>query len=230
MTVEAMTDRRECGGDAAAFALGALADDEVPAFRAHLERCADCRDEVASFETVASILPTSAPQVGVPTAVKRRVMTEVRADARRRTAERRPRFAPRALFGRSAAGFAALASVAVLIVAVVLIASGGSSHREISATVAWHPGSATLRLGSGRSELIVRRMPQPPSGHVYEVWVQHGGGSPSPTSALFDVNSAGSAAVEVPGDLHGVRAVMVTAEPAGGSTKPTSPPVIVARL
>ena len=225
-----MTDHRECGGDAAAFALGALPEDEVRTFRAHLEQCPDCRDEVASYESVASVLPLSATQVAVPAAVKRRVMTEVKADARQRSPERRPRVAFPTVFARPAAGFAALASVAVLIVAVVLIASGGSSHREISATVAWHPGSATLRVGSGRPELIVRRMPQPPSGRVYEVWLQRGSGPPSPTNALFDVNSAGSAAVEVPGDLHGVSTVMVTAEPAGGSPKPTSQPVIVARL
>ena len=36
--------------------------------------------------------------------------------------------------------------------------------------------------------------------------------------------------VDVPGNLHGVTHVMVTREPAGGTQKPTHPPVIRAYL
>jgi len=36
--------------------------------------------------------------------------------------------------------------------------------------------------------------------------------------------------VGVPGSLNGVKVVMVTTEPLGGSKVPTSSPVIVARL
>ena len=46
--------------------------------------------------------------------------------------------------------------------------------------------------------------------------------------ALFTVNAAGSADVPVRADLRGVRELLVTEEPAGGSQVPTSPPVIVA--
>ncbi len=56
------------------------------------------------------------------------------------------------------------------------------------------------------------------------------GGSPQPTDALFSVSSSGGATVAVPGGVTGARAVLVTAEPLGGSRAPTSPPVIVARL
>jgi hypothetical protein len=50
------------------------------------------------------------------------------------------------------------------------------------------------------------------------------------TDALFNVTSAGRASVGVPVSLAGARAVMVTAEPRGGSLRPTSAPVIVATL
>jgi hypothetical protein len=62
------------------------------------------------------------------------------------------------------------------------------------------------------------------------MWVQRGHAQPTPTGTLFSVTSAGSAAVGVPGSLHGVSAVMVTEEPVGGTLVPTSAPVIVARV
>jgi anti-sigma-K factor RskA len=73
-------------------------------------------------------------------------------------------------------------------------------------------------------------MRQAPSGRVYEVWMQRGTSAPVPTHSLFDVPHDGSASVALPGDLHGVRVVMVTLEPAGGSPHPTSAPVITAKL
>ncbi len=43
---------------------------------------------------------------------------------------------------------------------------------------------------------------------------------PQPTDALFTVTRAGAGSVEVPGSLRGVREVMVTSEPLGGSSAP----------
>jgi hypothetical protein len=87
-----------------------------------------------------------------------------------------------------------------------------------------------VRVVSGRGELIVRHMPPPPGGKIYEVWLERDGRNPTPTSALFDVTSSGAGAVDIPGDLRGVREVLVTPEPRGGSLAPTHLPVIVARL
>ena len=52
---------RECGGDVAAYALGALDPAESDAFLRHLDACAVCRDELASFQEVVDALPMSAP-------------------------------------------------------------------------------------------------------------------------------------------------------------------------
>jgi hypothetical protein len=63
------------------------------------------------------------------------------------------------------------------------------------------------------------------------VWLDHGGGrTPQPTDALFSVSREGHATVDVPGDLDGVKAVLVTDEPLGGSRIPTRAPVIAATL
>jgi hypothetical protein len=82
-------------------------------------------------------------------------------------------------------------------------------------------------LGS-RAELSVSGMPQPPIGEVYEVWLMNAGqAKPQPTDALFNVTNAGTATVDVPrGATSGVREVLVTSEPLGGSQTPTGAPLL----
>lgn len=81
---------------------------------------------------------------------------------------------------------------------------------------------ATLRRIGTHAELEVSGMSEPPRGEVYEVWLDRSHAPPQGTDALFTVTGAGNGSVEVPGDLRGVREVMVTVEPLGGSLRPTS--------
>jgi anti-sigma-K factor RskA len=220
-----MTEDRDCGGDVAAYALGALDRDEAEAFRAHLARCVVCRDELTAFREVVDVLPMSAPAYEAPPGLRRRVLHAVAeesrglapAPGRRRLALPRPALAM---------GFA----LAVAAVAVVLALGSSSSPaaRVIDARVSGQ-GSARLRVAKGHAELVVHRFSAPPDGQIYEVWLQRGGVA-HPTKALFSVNNQGDADVDVPGSLHGVSRVMVTREPAGGTSKPTHSPVISAAL
>ena len=100
----------------------------------------------------------------------------------------------------------------------------------IQASVIGMPGNAHLRVVGGRAELVVNRLPPPPAGRIYEVWVERRHQRSVPTHALFSVTAAGAADVGVPVTLRDVNTIMVTEEPAGGSLTPTNPPVIVARL
>ncbi len=79
-----MSGTHDCGGDAAAYVLGALEPDEAEALpRATWTGASSAATSVASFQQVADALPMSAPQYPVPARLRRRVLTEVRADARR---------------------------------------------------------------------------------------------------------------------------------------------------
>jgi anti-sigma-K factor RskA len=225
-------DRRleACGGNAAPYVLGALTDEESEAFRRHLDSCTICREEVAAVQVVASALPAAAPQLTAPRDLKRRVMGTVREDARGESAHPRERAARRVPRWRGALAGVAVAALVVLLVAVVFAPGGGSGGaRVIRAEVRVPGASALLRLQNGQAQLTISRLPQSPRGRVYEVWLKRSG-APQPTDALFTVSSQGAATVGVPGVGHGVREVMVTSEPIGGSLHPTRAPVIVARL
>jgi anti-sigma-K factor RskA len=216
--------------DAAAYVLGALTAEEHERFSGHLAACPECREEVARLQVAADALPLSTPQLSAPPELKRRVMEAVEEpQPGRRPVRREAARAPRRW---AMGGVVALAAVAVVLAVVALASTGGSGSapaRVVRAQVQTRGASATLRIDGGRGELVVNGMPQVPPRGTYEVWVQRGA-APQPTDALFSVSGAGAATVAVPGSMAGVRRVLVTAEPLGGTTTPTSPPVIVARL
>lgn len=227
---DSMTDHEQFSAEAAAYVLGALELDELQAFRTHLATCPICRDEVASLRGVADALPLSAPQYEAPPRLRRGVMAAVRAEPRTAPAPTRRRL-PRLRLPRPVLAGALAVVLAFAVVGVVELASGGSSGvRIIPARTTLASTTAQLRLGDGRSELVVRHLPAPPAGHIYQVWFQHGRAAPSPTNALFSVSSSGAGDVGLPGSLKGVSTVMVTPEPDGGSLQPTHAPVIVAQL
>ncbi|HEY0517050.1 MAG TPA: anti-sigma factor [Solirubrobacteraceae bacterium] len=234
--------------DVAAYVLGALGEDEHDTFVAHLSSCAVCRDEVAALQRVASALPSAVPQLASPPELKRRVMDTVRVEA----GLREPRVAASARsqsggsrwsrgegarVGRRAPGsrrgalgaLAGLAAIAIAIAIAVAGSDGGSSSRVIQAQVTVPHATVAVKLSGGHAELDVAGMPQSPRDHVYEVWIKRSGDA-QPTDALFTVSAAGRATVGVPGSISGVKQIMVTAEPRGGSVVPTSKPVIVASL
>ena len=225
-----------CGDSAAPFVLGALTDEEHEVFLRHLETCAVCREEVAALRVVASALPAVAPQLTAPPELKQRVMASVRAEldesevpaperARRRTARAMPRWRP--LLAPVALGSLA---VAVVLAAIALsFGTGGGGARVIRAEVTPPHASASVRVSAGHAQLDISGMPQTSAQRVYEVWVKRSGAA-QPTDALFTVTARGDATVGVPGSVAGVKVIMVTSEPLGGSKVPTTSPVIVAHL
>jgi anti-sigma-K factor RskA len=204
-------------GDAAPYLLGALESHEAAAFRRHLERCAVCRDEVAALAPVLDALPAAATPRRVRPALRRRVLRAVRAEPKA-SAVRRPR--PNRPFTVSApAGWMALG----LAVAAAVVLQLGASHshlRVIPASV----GHAELHVTDGRGELVVAHLAPLPADRVYELWLQSG--PRAVPSTLFAVTRRGRADIGVPGDLHGVRRLLVTVEPRGGSLVPTTRAVI----
>ncbi len=234
MSVEdSQTGPGVCGDNAAPYVLGALTAEEQVAFRRHLESCAICREEVTALQLTVSALPALAPQLGAPPALKRRVMASVEEDLSSAQASRSAR-PSRSLVDRlrwqPLVASAALAAVAAVLAVIVLSpGGGGTGTRLIRAEVTPRGASASLRVSGGHAQLEVSGMPQTAPQRVYEVWIKRSG-APQPTDALFTVTTGGEATVGVPGSLAGVKLIMVTSEPRGGSSVPTSPPVIVAHL
>ena len=137
--------RRDDGcANAAPYVLGALTEEEHEAFLVHLDTCAVCREEVAALHAVAAALPGAAPQFSAPSTLKRRVMSEVRHDARERAGAReRSAQPPRRVFGVRVRPVPALAAglAAVLAVAIVVASSGGGGGARVVGAHVSAPGA-----------------------------------------------------------------------------------------
>jgi anti-sigma-K factor RskA len=227
-----------------AWMLGALPEDEVDGFRTHLESCAECRADAESLRVAVDALPASAAPMRPPPELKGRLMAVVEREAsllqaagpeadRVKEPRRRHRF-------RRLSGLTLRPALATGLVVLLLVIGGGAAllgrtafdqdARTIVARV--NPelkGSrASLEVDGDRARIVGKKLPPPPAGHVYQVWLDRGGKAPEPTSALFSTRRDGTASVDVPGSIDGVRAVMVTDEPSGGSSTPTGRLILTA--
>lgn len=226
-------------GQAAAYVLSALEQQEVERYREHLNSCAVCSADVARLQPVADSLATSVPQAAASQELRARVMASVRSEAELlhaagAGADRPEPVRPRWRMRRPQFLITAVAMGVGLLIGVAVIDTGSQTPTThvTSAQVASLPlgAKAFLRQTGSHAELVVSGVSQPPRGKIYELWLARSGAAPQPTSALFGVTHAGDASVNVPGSLSGVHQVMVTAEPLGGSSHPTSSPIIVATL
>ena len=235
-----------------AYLLGALDEDEQSGFTAHLGSCQVCRHEVEHLQVAVDALPMAVPQYDAPKALGDRLMATVRSEAellraagpaadRPRAEAREPR---RSWADRLRLGSWALSpQLAVTLVALLLVAGAGfgvlasdgddpvgPSSRTVAGTVDAPGGRVDLvvRGNDDHSTLVASKLPKPPAGRVYQVWLKRPGKDPEPTDALFSVRRDGSASVDVPGSLDGVEAVLVTDEPMGGSEVPTGKLIIQA--
>ncbi|MGA9876019.1 MAG: anti-sigma factor [Solirubrobacteraceae bacterium] len=228
-------------GQAAAYVLRALEQQEAERYREHLVHCAVCSTAVSELQPVADSLPAVAPRMVASEALRERIMSSVRAEAELLNAAGAVADRPRR--ARSRVGLriprpqlltAALALGVGLLIGAIAINTGSSTPAAhvTTAQLASVPAGAhaILRQVGTHAELVVSGISQPPHGKIYELWLAREGKDPQPTDALFGVNNSGNASVNVPGDLADVRRVMVTAEPIGGSLHPTSSPIVIATL
>jgi anti-sigma-K factor RskA len=81
-------------------------------------------------------------------------------------------------------------------------------------------------VDGSRAKLVVRGMPAPESGRVYQVWLKRTDKVPVPAGATFMVRSG---EVAIPRSVSDGDQVLVTSEPEGGSPAPTRRPIVVAQ-
>jgi anti-sigma-K factor RskA len=230
------------------YALGVLEDPERSEVRAHLERgCADCTAGVREARSWAYAMGASVDGPAPPRELRERVLA-IAGVPQRKT---------KWLAAWVAVAAIALAGLAAIAVETrsfraqeaqmrAAIARGGleaAALRE-ALDLIQAPDTREVSFGQGQPVpprgrvfvnrsgvlLMASRLPAPPPGKTYEMWIIRGG---SPKAAgLFASDAQGNAfhfyrpqAPPASGDI-----VAVTLEPAGGVNAPTSTPVIAAAL
>jgi hypothetical protein len=228
--------------DAASYVLRAMPDGESELYRAHVADCDVCAAKIAELGFVGDALLNAVPQLTAPPEIRERVMSVVRAESELllaagpmadRPIQREPRGLRLLALRPWAAAVLATSLLALGIVGGALLVRDGDpgpSPKTIACASAPVGATCHMRVVGHSAKLVVDGLATPPEGRIYQVWLDRDNGTaPQPTEALFSVRN-GRASVDVPGDLSGVRQVLVTDEPLGGSEVPTRQPVIAARM
>jgi hypothetical protein len=228
--------------DAAGYVLRALPDGESESYRHHVTECEECSAKVAELGFVSHALLSAASQLSAPPDIRNRVMSVVRAEsellrASGASADRPERQPARGIgfwLGLArmrplAAGALATVLLALGLGAGMLARGGNESCTSRTASVDGAAGagaSGKLKVCGGNARLALTGMQRPPSGRIYELWLDDPSDRQGPKPAgLFSVRG-GRASVDV-GDLHGKKTVLVTDEPLpDGSEVPTRTPIV----
>jgi anti-sigma-K factor RskA len=213
--------------DVAAYVLGALEPDEAAELERHLEGCTECRAELRWLQPAVDLLPEKVERVDAPAGLRARIVEQVHeeaagADSRRRT----PFSGRRRLQGRRPVAAAGLVALMLAVVAGYAIRGGDSGGGGATTVAVGEAPAVTAKLVmEGDSAMLKLANVEAMRGdRVLEAWVQREG-EVERAGGLFVPDRAGRATATIP-DMHGVEAVMVTAEPEGGSEAPTSVPMV----
>ncbi|HEX6045450.1 MAG TPA: anti-sigma factor [Pyrinomonadaceae bacterium] len=232
-----------------ARALSALDAGEAQALNQHLAECAECREELASWERTASALALDAKPMEPSPEVRQRIMSAVREekdtrDEKHARADNDARvlpFAPvRRNVWRSLGAIAAVVLFLALLVGLVVLWQQNRTLRQQNelANILSEPGSrltelkgtaqastATAKLAyarDGRALLLATNLPPAPAGKEYQLWFIVGSNPPLPGKS-FAPDSAGRSTLrdKVPRQALDSAVFAITLEPAGGVDAPT---------
>ena len=214
----------------AAYALDAVDDAERVRVEAHLGGCATCRREVEELRE-ASVALSDGFDVPPPPQVRHRVVEQVAAEAEVVQPIGRRRRGSQWVWGLAAAGLVAVGSWGVwealdedlTSVEQVIQADDAVRHEaELDGT----PVAVVTSQAQDRAVFVGADLPALPEGQVYQAWFLREEGIVDSAGVLGDPG----ADVELDGDPDGVTAVALSVEPAGGSTQPTTEPVVAIPL
>lgn len=90
-------------------------------------------------------------------------------------------------------------------------------------------GAVVISASQGKAVLLASSLPAPPSGRIYEMWFIDSAGK-AVSAGTFAPDAGGSTVQPLAGSPAGSAVVGVTVEPAGGSTQPTTKPILAVPL
>jgi anti-sigma-K factor RskA len=249
--------RRDPHGLSGAYALDALENSERERFEHHLQRCEACQQEVRGLRDTATQLALAVARVPPPQlrglvldAAARTgqnlPVSDHRSAAQPRHA-RAPRRAPvpRLLGVVAAAAVTAAAVVLGFTTAAIqhrldraqaqeqaIVAVLNAPDAKIVVDRVSVGGTATVVFSRASHKMIFTTagLPPLPSSKVYELWVLGPAASSARPAGLLPAPSDGRTAPLLASGLASGEQAGVTVEPAGGTLKPTKPPIVAVPL
>ncbi len=234
--------------DIAAYALGALDADDIPALEQHLETCMECQAELEQYRAVSDGMLQALPPQLPPSGIRRRLQARLETESAAAQKDKRPARS----FGQVAwgAAFALLLALNLFTAsrlltlerqqrelasrlereqtAVAMLAYPSTQTFAVSGDIQGVAGSLLADPERRMAVLFVWNLPVLEAGQTYQVWLIDAQGNR--TSGGLFVPSAGetytNAPIRSPEPLSRYTGIGVTVEPAGGSPGPTGARVL----
>jgi anti-sigma-K factor RskA len=212
-------DHNRWSDDLGAYLLGALDPREAEAFEGHLEGCERCQEELRWLEPAVQVLPEAVERAEPPPQLREALMAEVREDVRGRERPA-PARSWRGWLLKPAVGLAVLALLVAGVVGYEVGKDGGGEKSAPDKIVRQINGMTVTMIQEGEGgKLELAGVPQPPEDKVFEAWVERDG-EVEAVPALIVPDRNGHAETTI-ADMSGVKTLMITVEPRGGSETPT---------
>lgn len=231
-----------------AYALDAIDAAERDRFEHHLNRCQPCDHEVRGLRETATRLAMAVARVPPPQ-LRDRVLTAAATTRQlppvtdvHPMPQPRARWIPRLAVGLAAAFLVVAVALGFALAAKQRQLNASTSQQQAMAAVLGAPGARLLAhrtsLGGTVTVVVARQeqklvvtttgLPHLPSAKVYQLWLI---GPPQTRSAgLLPLASGGRTAPLLASGLARGDSFGVTVEPAGGTSQPTTTPIVVIPL
>jgi hypothetical protein len=233
-----------------AYAVDAVEGRERDAFEHHLRRCRPCDNEVRGLAATASCLAIAVAE-RPPAGLRSRVLAATTATRQLPPVHAAQPGRPRRVAAPWVPSLATGIAVACLAIALVFGVIGISAQRRLDAVQAQdraiaavlaapdaqiasqrtsRGGTATVVVSRADDAVVVTTsgLPALPSSKVYQLWFI---GAPRVRSAgLLPPASAGRTALVLASGLRAGDQIGMTVEPAGGTSHPTTKPILLMSL
>jgi anti-sigma-K factor RskA len=235
----------------AAYALGTLDADGIPALESHLKSCQGCQSELADYQSVATGLLGSIPPQTPPSGLRRKLVAQLPSHR-----VRTPNLLA-TIFGRFSLGQVAAVMVVVTLLglnlyssiqirdlqqqqsalagrlsndqaAIAMLAYPSTQALTVKADVQNLTGSMLVDKDKNTAVLVLWNLPKLEAGQTYQIWLIDSDGKRI-SGGLFvpaDNQNYTTAAIQSPVSIGQFVGLGVTVEPWGGSDGPTGPRVL----
>ena len=219
---------------AAAYAAGALTAAERRELEHDLQRSPRLRAEVDEFAETAALLGLATAPVAPSDSLRASILDAVEVTPQPSNVVRGP------WFRRPVAAVLGAAAAIVLIAGgtavglqltrqpsvVEQITAAADYERVVGEVDGGGSVTAVWSESLGRAAIVVDDLADLPSDRVYQAWVIDEAGHAEP-DATFGADGAQTLTVSLTGRMDAGDAIGITVEPAGGSSTPTTTPIVV---
>jgi anti-sigma-K factor RskA len=223
-----MTDDQHVTDQLPGLALGIVELRLERRLRAHISRCAECRQELAALEDTVGTIALGLAAAEPPAGLEERIMARVPAR----------RWQPRTVL-------AAVAAVLMVVLAAGNVAqwlraapreqargvTGFTTVVLVGVNTAQGAFGTVVLDGRGESGVLAMRdLPRLDTAHQYQLWLIRDGDRRSGGVFSVDEEGYGALLLKVPADFRDFTSLGISIEPAGGSPGPTGARVAAGKL